>query len=42
MVALTAKCQAAELAALAREFGAELAVVSDESALPDLPAGQRG
>ena len=38
MVALTAKCQAAELAALAREFGAELAVVSDESALPELRA----
>ena len=34
--ALTAKCQAAELAALAREFGAELAVVSDENALPEL------
>ena len=38
VVALTAKCQAAELAALAREFGAELAVVSDESALPELRA----
>jgi 1-deoxy-D-xylulose-5-phosphate reductoisomerase len=36
VVALTAKCQAAELAALAREFGAELAVVSDESCLPAL------
>src|SRR5690606_11435171 len=32
----TANCQAAELAALAREFGAELAVVADESCLPAL------
>lgn len=36
VIALTANCQAAELAALAREFGAELAVVADESCLPAL------
>ena len=36
VVALTAKSQAGELARLAREFGAELAVVSDESCLPAL------
>ncbi len=36
VVALTANCQAVELAALAREFGAELAVVADESCLPAL------
>ena len=36
VVALTANCQAAELAALAREFGAQVAVVADESCLPDL------
>jgi 1-deoxy-D-xylulose-5-phosphate reductoisomerase len=36
VVALTARGQAAELAALAREFGAELAVVSDEARLPEL------
>ena len=36
VVALTAKCQARELAALAREFGAELAAVSDEDRLPEL------
>jgi 1-deoxy-D-xylulose-5-phosphate reductoisomerase len=36
VVALTARGQAAELARLAREFGAELAVVSDESRLPEL------
>jgi len=36
IVALTANCQAAELAALAREFGARLAVVADESCLPAL------
>jgi len=36
VVALTAKRHAGALAALAREFGAELAVVSDESALPEL------
>ena len=34
--ALTANCQAAELARLAIEFGAELAVVGDESCLPEL------
>lgn len=36
VVALTANCQAQELAKLAREFGAELAVVADASCLPDL------
>ena len=36
VVALTANCNVAELAALAREFGAEVAVVADESCLPDL------
>ena len=36
IVALTANCQAAELAALAREFSAEIAVVADASCLPDL------
>ncbi len=36
VIALTANCQAAELAALAREFGAETAVVADESCLPAL------
>ncbi len=36
VVALTANCQAAELAALAREFGAEIAVVGDETCLPEL------
>jgi 1-deoxy-D-xylulose-5-phosphate reductoisomerase len=36
VVALTANCQAVELAALAREFGAEIAVVADESCLPAL------
>jgi 1-deoxy-D-xylulose-5-phosphate reductoisomerase len=34
--ALTANCNVAELAALAREFGARLAVVADESCLPAL------
>jgi 1-deoxy-D-xylulose-5-phosphate reductoisomerase len=34
--ALTANCQSAELARLAIEFGAELAVVGDESCLPEL------
>jgi 1-deoxy-D-xylulose-5-phosphate reductoisomerase len=34
--ALTANCSAAELAALAREFGAKIAVVGDESCLPEL------
>lgn len=36
VVALTANCQAVELAKLAREFGAELAVVADASCLPEL------
>jgi 1-deoxy-D-xylulose-5-phosphate reductoisomerase len=36
VVALTANCQAHELAALAREFGAEIAVVADERCLPEL------
>lgn len=36
VVALTANCQAEELAALAREFGAELAVVADVSCLAAL------
>ena len=33
---LTANCNVAELAALAREFGAKLAVVADETCLPAL------
>ena len=36
VVALTANCQAAELAELARELNAEVAVVADESCLPAL------
>ena len=36
VVALTANCQARELAALAREFSVEIAVVADESCLADL------
>ncbi len=36
VVALTARSQVDELAGVAREFGAELAVVSDESRLPQL------
>lgn len=36
VVALTANCQAAELARLALEFGAKIAVVADESCLPEL------
>jgi 1-deoxy-D-xylulose-5-phosphate reductoisomerase len=36
VVALTANCQAAELARLAREFGAQVAVVADETCLADL------
>ncbi|MEO1967560.1 MAG: 1-deoxy-D-xylulose-5-phosphate reductoisomerase [Sphingomonadaceae bacterium] len=36
VVALTANCQARELAALAREFDAQAAVVADESCLADL------
>ncbi|HEY6815158.1 MAG TPA: 1-deoxy-D-xylulose-5-phosphate reductoisomerase [Croceibacterium sp.] len=42
VVALTAHSQAGELAALAREFGAELAVVSDESRLAELRAALAG
>ena len=34
--ALTANCSAVELAALAREFGARIAVVGDEACLPEL------
>ncbi|MEO0590932.1 MAG: 1-deoxy-D-xylulose-5-phosphate reductoisomerase [Pseudomonadota bacterium] len=34
--ALTANCSAGELAGLAREFGAKIAVVGDESCLPEL------
>jgi len=36
VTALTANCNVAELAALAREFGADVAVVADESCLPAL------
>ena len=36
--AVTAQCSAAELAALAIEFGAKLAVVGDETCLPELRA----
>lgn len=36
VIALTANCNVAELAALAREFSAEVAVVADETCLPDL------
>ena len=42
VVALTANCQAEELAKLAREFSAELAVVADESCLPNLRAALAG
>ena len=42
ITALTANCQAAELAALAREFSAEIAVVADERCLPDLRAALAG
>ena len=42
VVTLTANCQAEELAKLAREFGAELAVVADESCLPELRAALAG
>ncbi|MDP3675370.1 MAG: 1-deoxy-D-xylulose-5-phosphate reductoisomerase [Novosphingobium sp.] len=38
VVALTANCQARDLAALAREFSAEVAVVADESCLAELRA----
>lgn len=42
VVALTANCQADELARLAREFGAELAVVADAACLPQLQAALAG
>jgi 1-deoxy-D-xylulose-5-phosphate reductoisomerase len=42
VVALTANCNVDELAALAREFGAEVAVVGDESCLTDLCAALAG
>ena len=42
VVALTANCQAAELARLGREFSAEVAVVADESCLAALRDGLAG
>jgi 1-deoxy-D-xylulose-5-phosphate reductoisomerase len=42
VVALTANRQAGELAKLAREFSAEVAVVSDERCLPELRAALSG
>jgi len=42
IVALTANGNAADLARLAREFAAELAVVADEAALPELRAALEG
>ena len=42
VVALTAQCSAEKLAKLAIEFGAELAVVGDESCLPELRAHLSG
>ena len=42
IVALTANCQARELAALAREFSAEVAVVADESCLAELRVALSG
>lgn len=42
VVALTANSQAQELARLAREFGAELAVVADASCLPELEVALQG
>jgi 1-deoxy-D-xylulose-5-phosphate reductoisomerase len=42
VVALTAHGNAAELARLAREFGAKVAVVADEGKLPDLRAALAG
>lgn len=42
VVALTANCSTAELAALAREFEAEVAVVGDEACLPELRAALAG
>lgn len=40
--ALTANCSATELASLAKEFGAKIAVVGDESCLPELRDGLAG
>ncbi len=42
VVALTANCQAEELARLAREFSADMAVVADDSCLPALRAALSG
>ncbi len=42
VVALTAHSQAADLARLAREFSAEIAVIADESHLPELRAALAG
>lgn len=42
VVALTANCQAADLARLAREFSAEIAVVADEACLADLRSALGG
>ena len=42
VVALTANSNAAELARLAREFGAQVAVVADEAKLADLRAALAG
>ena len=42
VVALTANSSASELAELAREFGAEIAVVADEASLPELRAALSG
>ncbi|MGC1269919.1 MAG: NmrA family NAD(P)-binding protein, partial [Croceibacterium sp.] len=42
VVALTANCQAEELAKLAIEFSAEIAVVADESCYPALQAALSG
>lgn len=42
VVALTANCQVNELAALAREFNAEIAVVADETCLPALRTALAG
>lgn len=42
VVALTANCQAAPLARLAREFSAEIAVVADDSALAELRTALAG
>ena len=42
VVALTANCQATELARLAREFSAEIAVVADETCLSELRSSLAG